>query len=154
MDKFPATITIHEDFCDKLFYYHNFNMLKYHSKRWCTTMEAGKRLRAFSPRLIKEARVFLPLSPFQWKYRVHLRDIFVPGKRQVSPEAGQWLHFLELVSMRLPIYRWTVAATSSWMNGYVYPRTEITHDRSSRFPVLGTRKRSGRRRPPVAFRIH
>lgn len=32
--------------------------------------------------------------------------------------------------------------------------TEITHDRSSRFPVLGTRKRSGRRRPPVAFRIH
>lgn len=65
------------------------------------------------PPLIKEARVFLPLSPFRWKYRVHLRDIFVPGKRQVSPEAGQWLHFLELVSMRLPIYRWTVAATSS-----------------------------------------
>lgn len=98
MDKFSATITIHEDFCDKLFYYHNFNMSKYHSKRWCTTMEAGKRLRTFSPCLIKEARVFLPLSPFRWKYRVHLRDIFVPGKRQVSPEAGQWLHFLELES--------------------------------------------------------
>lgn len=90
-------------------------MSKYHSKRWCTTMEAGKRLRAFSPRLIKEARVFLPLfgGNIACTYAIFLS----PGRGKYRPKRdsgstfwnlSQWDYLFIGGQWRLRPAEWTV----------------------------------------------